>query len=181
MRILNLDTLFEEIPGVSPTRRAFYREAAIVGLKRQGHSSGAQLKIAGDFEETVQLIWEQDVEDVIINSWRDEVQIAHFGAVGISLLLAKEFLGYQSFEEGVIGTGIDFWMGKGVFQKDYVSFIEREARLEVSGIFSEHEGNTVNMRVSRKKKQMKVSDHVNLVGWIVVVEFSAPKSKIVKK
>lgn len=181
MRILNLDVLFEEIPGISPTRRAFYREAAIVGLKRQGYSSGIKLKVEGEFEEIVQLVWYQDIDNTIVNSWRDEVQIAHFGAVGIALLLVKELLGFQSFEEGVIGTGIDFWMGKGVFQKDYVSFIEREARLEISGIISAQEGNTVNMRVGRKKKQMEVSDHVNLTGWIVVVEFSTPKSKIVQK
>ena len=37
------------------------------------------------------------------------------------------------------------------------------------------------MRIGKKKKQMKVSDYSELPGWIAVVEFSSPKSKIVKK
>ncbi len=37
------------------------------------------------------------------------------------------------------------------------------------------------MRVNKKKKQISPSDNTQLDGWIVIVEFETPKSKIVKK
>lgn len=86
-----------------------------------------------------------------------------------------------SFEESVIGTGIDFWVSTKSSNDQLISFNNREARIEVSGILRKSLGNTVNMRVAQKKKQMKPSDHSQLPGWIIVCEFSTPKSKIVRK
>ncbi|MEM8526124.1 MAG: hypothetical protein AAGG68_15905 [Bacteroidota bacterium] len=87
----------------------------------------------------------------------------------------------MSFEEGIIGTGIDFWISTENMNDHLIPFSIREARLEISGILEENVKNTVNMRFGKKKKQITVSDHLQLPGWIVVVEFSTPKSKIVKK
>lgn len=181
MRKLNLDVLKDGLPGISSTRGAFYREAVIVGLRKQGFSSGVTLGITGEFEEKYKIEWTEDIDAADIRSWKDEVQIANFGAVGIALLLMIELLGFKNFEEGIIGTGIDFWLSKNQFQKGKIAYYKREARLEISGILKETVGNTINMRVGRKRKQMKVSDYLQLQGWIVVVEFSTPKSKIVKK
>ena len=50
-------------------------------------------------------------------------------------------------------------------QYGFVSGVE----LKVSGAFEE------------KKKQIRLSDASKLSGWIVVVEFSEPQSKIIKK
>ena len=181
MRKLNLDILKEGLSGISPTRGAFYREAVIVGLSRQGFKSGVVINILGDFEEEVSIEWTDDVNKTTIESWRDEFQIANFGAVGIALLLMLEFLKFENFEEGTIGTGIDFWLSKHPFKEEEIAFHRREARLEVSGILKEKKGNTINMRIGRKKKQISVSDYLELPGWIVDVEFSTPKSKIIKK
>lgn len=181
MKILNLDILVSGLPGISATRGAFYREATIVGLKKQGFDSGVVLQVEGEFQELCQLIWTEDVSKTVVNSWRDEVQIANFGAVGIALVLMVHFLDFQSFEEGIIGTGIDFWLSRNKFQEEKIAFRNCEARLEVSGILTERPGNTVNMRVGKKKVQMTASDESGFPGWIVVVEFSIPKSKIVKK
>ena len=181
MRKLNLDTLKKGLLGISPTRGNFYREAAIVGLHQQGFKSGVILHISGEFQEKISIEWTDDVDKVTIDSWRDELQVTNFGAVGIALLLMAELLTFNNFEEGVIGTGIDFWMSKKSFQKKKIAFYQREARLEISGILKEKIGNTVNMRIGKKKKQISVSDYTRLPGWIVVVEFSTPKSKIVKK
>ncbi|MCO6479928.1 MAG: hypothetical protein J5I94_25045 [Phaeodactylibacter sp.] len=109
------------------------------------------------------------------------MQIAGFGAVGIALLLMVELLGFKIFEESAIGAGIDFWMSKRKFQEEEPAFYKREARLEISGILTEKAGNTVNMRIGKKRNQMAASDDLKLPGWIVIVEFSAPKSKIAKK
>lgn len=37
------------------------------------------------------------------------------------------------------------------------------------------------MRINKKKKQISPSDNTKLEGWISVVEFSTPKTKIIKK
>lgn len=93
----------------------------------------------------------------------------------------KELLGFNIFEESVIGTGIDFWMGKGTYNEEEIAYFQRKARLEISGLGKEKIGNTVGMRVTKKKKQIKASDDTQLDGWIVIVEFSTPKTKIIKK
>ena len=181
MRKLNLDILQEGLSGISPTRGAFYREAAIVALSRFGFQSGVILKIVGEIQDEVCIEWTNDIEIEALGSWRDELQIANFGAVGMALLLASNLLEFKNFEEGTIGTGIDFWISKKPFLEEEIAFYNREARLEVSGILSAKKGNTINMRIKQKKKQITKSDFLRLPGWIIVVEFSTPKSKIVKK
>lgn len=180
-RKLDLDLLKEGLPGISAARGMFYREAVIVGLKKQGHQSGILMEISGAFQEKFEVVWEDDIDILTVNSWRDELQIANFGAVGIALLLMKSLLEIISFEEGVIGTGIDFWVSTKDYLKAQIPFMEREARLEISGILEEKPSNTVNMRIGKKRKQMHPTDHLELTGWIIVVEFKTPKSKIEKK
>ena len=153
----------------------------MVGLKRQGHASGVEMCINGAFEETFNVMWKDDISPLELASWKDETQIANFAAVGIAILLVMELLEIVSFEESVIGTGIDFWISTKNMNEKLLPFLEREARLEISGIFQENIRNTVSMRIGKKKKQMKSSDHLQLPGWIVVVELSTPKSKIVRK
>jgi len=53
--------------------------------------------------------------------------------------------------------------------------------LEISGIGRANAKNSVNMRVYKKKNQIAQSDNTKLAGWISVVEFSTPKTKIIKK
>ena len=101
--------------------------------------------------------------------------------MGIALLLAEELLGYTIFEESRYCTGIDYWMSRGNVPEEQPTFFQKEARLEISGISKEMPSNSVNMRVNRKKKQISPSDKSKLPGWIIVVEFGTPKSKIVKK
>jgi len=76
----------------------------------------------------------------------------------------------------VQGTGFDFWLkekqssSKGIFH----------AILEISGIL---EGNQaqINQRIKLKKKQAEQSKDLNLVTFVVVVEFSKPSLTILKK
>ncbi|MEN0003380.1 MAG: hypothetical protein AAF798_04530 [Bacteroidota bacterium] len=98
MRRLDLDRLNKEINGISSTRAAFYREAIIVGLKRQGHESGIDLEVSGEFDETFSVVWGKDITSTELASWKDENQIANFAAVGLSVLLVIELLNIVSFE-----------------------------------------------------------------------------------
>jgi hypothetical protein len=50
------------------------------------------------------------------------------------------------------------------------------ARLEASGILREDESNTIDGRLNEKLKRLKPG----LLTFIIIVEFSYPKSKVVK-
>lgn len=181
MRILNLDLLQEGLPGITPIVGACCMEAALVCLIKSGHSSGVCLKVEGDFNLEIKIVWTKELNTYALSSWVEEVNATNYAAMGISLLLAQELLNYSIFEESRYGTGIDYWMGKGALQKTMPTFFKKEARLEISGIYKTSPSNTINMRVNKKKKQITPSDNTKLPGWIIVVEFSGPKSKIVKK
>lgn len=181
MRVLNLDKIKTGLSGITPARGFLYMEAAIVSLMKRGYSSGVILKIEGDFMIEMRIEWTEKVTQSTVDSWKEERYVANYGAVGIALLLYTELLGISYFEEAQIGTGIDFWVSKqGVGNEDAL-YIPKDARLEISGLGKEKVGNTVNMRIGQKKRQITSSDITNLPGWIIVVEFMTPKSKIIKK
>lgn len=181
MRILNLDILQNGLPGITPVMGAFYMEAAIVSLIKNGFTSGVILKVNGAFEEEFKIQWSSQLTIFQVRSWREENHFYSAGAVGLSLLLIKELLGFTIFEEGTIGTGIDYWLGKDLDVEAKNSFFKKLARLEISGIGKANKTNSINMRINRKKKQMVASDNTKLEGWISVVEFSTPTTKIIKK
>ncbi|GEM_PF-1855639 len=181
MRVLNLDKIKTGLPGITPARSFLYMEAAIVSLMKKGYASGIILKVEGDFDMKMKIEWTESVSQNTVDSWKEERYAANYGAVGISLLLYTELLGVSYFEEAQIGTGIDFWVSKeGIGQEDALH-IPKEARLEISGLGKETVSNTVNMRIGQKKRQITTSDGTNLPGWVIVVEFNTPKSKIIKK
>ncbi|MEM9008358.1 MAG: hypothetical protein AAGE59_33220 [Cyanobacteria bacterium P01_F01_bin.86] len=74
------------------------------------------------------------------------------------------------------GLGFDFWLGSVHYT---APLFQRKARLEVSGI--RHGSETLlQSRVNMKLKQISPSDAV-APGYVVVVEFGAPKAQIVEK
>ena len=52
-----------------------------------------------------------------------------------------------------------------------------KARLEVSGIMHETDGNTLATRFEQKSVQTDRSDATRLSAYVSVVEFSTPKAK----
>jgi len=181
MRKLNLDILQEGLLGITPVMGAFYMEAAIIGLIKSGFDSGVTLNLSGAFDEVFQITWSAKLTPAQINSWKEEQHYHSAGAVGIALLLAQTLLEYTVFEEGTIGTGIDYWLGKDINVESNNSFSKKLARLEISGIGKASKRNSINMRVNKKKKQITASDSTKLDGWICIVEFSKPTSKLIKK
>lgn len=101
--------------------------------------------------------------------------------MALSILVAKDFLGYLGFEQGIQGTGLDYWMGKKKTDYSLLQIFQREARLEISGIAKETKDNSIKMRIQKKRKQLEASDDSNLPGWVSVVEFGTPKLKFVEK
>jgi len=169
MRVLNLDKIKTGLSGITPARGFLYMEAAIVSLMKRGFSSGVILKIEGDFTIDMKIEWTEKVTQSTVKSWKEESYATNYGAVGIALLLYTELLGSSYFEEAQIGTGIDFWVSKEDTGNKKALHIPKEARLEISGLGKEKIGNTVNMRIGQKKRQITSSDTTNLPGWIIVV------------
>ena len=68
----------------------------------------------------------------------------------------------------------DYWLG----DKNSQYLFQDKARLEISGILK---GTKSKIDYREKIKQTQQSNHLNLPAYIVVVEFSLPKSQVTKK
>ena len=58
--------------------------------------------------------------------------------------------------------------------------MQAEALLEVSGILTETKNNRLSSRVGIKRKQVELTPFKHLPAYMIVVEFSVPKGKIIK-
>ncbi len=180
MRILDLDKLKEGLPGISPAFGSLFAEAAAVCLTTMGHVSGVRLKVIGDFEAEFAIVWTFEIGQPKKMGWGDSREAAEFGATALALLLISVLTNYHEFERKEQGDGYDFNMWKNVSENEVMKNIEERARLEISGIFKEAPGNSVQARIAIKKRQTTKSHGQNLPLFIVVVEFKTPKAKIIQ-
>lgn len=106
---------------------------------------------------------------------------AEYGGMALTILAFIELTGYNYFERIQQGSGFDFWLG--TYEEEEWKFQEKPkvAKLEASGIFSETRGNTISMRISKKKKQTGKFSGVKIPVFIAVIEFKSPKAKIIKE
>lgn len=86
----------------------------------------------------------------------------------------RELSGLGVVERSKKGTGFDYWLG----QKDQRPF-QNKARLEVTGTL-ESSASQVEYKAKKKLKQTDRSDG-EFPAYVVVVEYSIPLSKVVKK
>jgi len=177
MRKIYLKNLENEIPEISKAFRAIMLEAAQYCLNVSGYKSGVVLKISGAFDETIQLFWNKSsISRQERITWRDTKEATRYAAKGIAILLIKELTKFTHFERLYQGLGIDFFLSD-----NNEKVTNRElSRLEVSGLFKETKGNTLNIRISSKENQVKKSDFLGFSVYIVVVEFEKPSAKIIK-
>ena len=172
MRKLNLDILNEGQKGLSQRAGGFYLEALVYCLMINNHSSGTILKVDGEFEEEFELIWSDKLTEQIKTSWSDSIEAVEYGATGLAVLLVKYLLDFEILQRNFQTSRTDYKIGK-------PKNSEVKAVLEVSGILSESPSNTINARVNRKNRQVKNRSD-NLPAYIIVTEFSSPKSKIIR-
>ena len=178
MRKLELNILQNGLPGISKAMGAFLAEAAMVCLEKNGHRSGVELIVKGDFQEAFEVVWSDKVDTIIEGTWNDLKEVTEFGATGLALLLISKLTEFQIFERSK-GDSFDFYLKKSQLNNLQAGIEENLALLEISGIFKEKKGNTVNMRVNIKKKQLQ-NIPFDFELYIVVTEFSVPKAKIIK-
>jgi len=113
----------------------------------------------------------------MIRCYNDEESTTELGAYGVAFLLILDLTDYTIIKRSRKGTGFDYWLGKAQ-ENEELPFQNKE-RLEVSGIRS-GDNSRVKARVNEKLKQVQPSNDTALPALIVVVEFSAPLSQMVR-
>ncbi len=179
MRKLNLNTLKHKLPGITVGQGYFLWEAALLCLVGNKHSSGVILEVTGKFEEKFEIIWEGNVTDEMCQSWGDIKEATEYGAMALAVLVILQLTEYVVSGRSRQGTSIDYFLVSNTATE--LLFPDPDAILEVSGIFMETKGNTINMRVNEKLKRLEKSGFKNYPAYIVVTEFSKPSTKILKK
>ncbi|MFQ6043580.1 MAG: hypothetical protein ACE5PV_22225 [Candidatus Poribacteria bacterium] len=176
-RELLLTKLAEGLPAVTPAFGAALAEAGAICFKEKNHSNGVELKVNGTFTATYKVYW-QEVTDQMLRCWKDYEVTTEHAAYGVGFLLILDLTEYTIISRSRKGAGFDYWLGEEEGEEELP--FQNKARLEVSGI---RRGNhsRIKARVKEKLEQVKPSNSLGLPAYIVVVEFSEPFSKVMRK
>lgn len=174
---LRLNALKEGMAGVTPAVGESFSQAAAICLEDRNHSSGVEMEVKGDYKAFYKIIWDA-ADDQIRNTWADIQEATEKGACGIAFLLIDKLAEYTVVQRASKGTGIDYWLRKK--GEEGAFFQGATVRLEVSGIRSGTQAE-INSRTKIKERQVGKSSSTLLPAIIVIVEFSAPCSNMVKR
>ena len=174
-RTLSLSVLDEGTPGITPAFGASLAEAASVCLEDQKHAPGTPLRVDGGFRDTFSLFW-NPATDQMRRCWADPEVATEHGAYAVATLLFASLTELTVTARSRKGTGFDYWLGP---KSNRGLLFQNKARLEVSGIRNGTDS-AVEARVRQKLEQTKPTDTL-LPAYVVVVEFSAPRSKVIEK
>jgi len=173
---LRLMELSKGLPGITPAFGQTLAEAGAVCFEDQNHANGVELQVQGTFQAKYQVFWQQ-VTDQLIRCYNDEESTTELGAYGVAFLLVLDLTGYTVIKRSRRGTGFDYWLGRAQDNEE-LPFQNKE-RLEVSGIRT-GDDSRIKARVNEKLRQVQSSNTTALPALIVVVEFSAPLSRMVR-
>lgn len=171
---LDLNTLATGFPHIPPDCGASIAQACLICLENQRHVSGVRLRVQGDFVSTFRLLWSTQVTEAERRYWSDLAEATEHAATGIAILLIRALTGYTVIERARKGTGFDWWLGT---EDD---LFQAKARLEVSGVLRGSR-RRIDTRIAEKMLQTKQSDRLGLPAFVVVVEFSLPQARVVRR
>lgn len=171
---IDLDSLAAGFPHIPQVCGQMMAQACAVCLDHHAHKCGVTLTVEAEVAEVGKLLWSEPVTDAMRRFWNDLDVATEHGAYGVAILLVRRITGYTIVERARKGTGFDWWLG----HED--DLFQKKARLEVSGILR-GDSAQIARRVALKKKQTRQSDSTDLPAYVVVVEFSTPRSKFVKR
>jgi len=171
--MLDLNTLANGLPAITPALGKALAEAGGVCLEDRGHIQGKALQVQGYTKNEYALFWPAVTEQAR-RCWNDTEVATEYGAVGIAVLLAKSEIGYSVIERSRKGTGFDYWLGN-----DKDSLFQNKARLEISGI-RKGDDKSLRTRVNQKVKQTDPSDGT-LPAFVIVIEFGCPVAEVREK
>jgi len=174
---LALESL-EQVPVVRATA-PFYQEKCMACFDSRGHVSGVMLNVKfGESSRIFRVLWSGEVTEQVKRSHADLQDAVEFAACAITFLLVPVFTDMTTIRQASKGTTVDYYLAP---QGGDDSLIFNDAaRLEVSGILSENESNSVEGRIGDKLRRLKPDPRRDIPTFISVVEFSQPWSKVVK-
>lgn len=181
----NIRLLLGDLPKhlhcISHEFTAILVQACMVRLHEQGHhEDNVLLEIRGKFSTGVEIIKPYPVTDTILRTWTERNYTTDHAACAIALNLVHELTELTVISRSWTSTGFDYWLGpKGTPCEIDLPF-DNAIRLEISGI---RKGNNyqIDKRVKEKLTQTHQSDALGLPAFVIVTEFSTPKTKFVEK
>jgi uncharacterized protein (DUF2126 family) len=160
---------------------AFLKENCIVCMAAGGHSSGVRMNVdvgASEAREVV-VTWSGVLTPVIEANYRDLRRRTDHGACAIALLLVPALTGYTMIAQSATGDGVDYYL---IRDADDDLIFNGSARLEVSGIHRESDGNAVSDRLAEKRRRLQkiakrsASSIADPPTYVCIVEFGTPKA-----
>lgn len=170
MNTLFLDNIKSGHSGITATEGAVLVENAVVAMHKAQHKSPLSMTLSGMNTQPCNIEWNTNVSEQMLRTHADEEVNTERAAVCMSVLLTKELTGLTILQRSCKGTGFDYWLS------DNDTSYFPKAILEVSGIASETQGNTLSRRIEVKKQQIEKSKDLGLPGYISIIEFSTPKA-----
>lgn len=161
---------------LSKARCDSFAEAAAVCLANCKHQAPVLLTVEGDLEAKFELEW-LEMSEEITNSNQNTQRTVEEGAYCLAMLVVEEMTEFKAFRQAETKTGVDYFLRK-ISKADKTEFME--TRLEVSGILKGTPAQ-IEQRMKEKADQSKQSDFMGTPALIVVVEFSRPSIKILKR
>lgn len=170
--LLNLASLIEGIPALTPALGGTLAEAAAVCLVNQGHGETCLLQVRCEAQQRAFTLHRPQVSEPMRRAYRDLQEATELGACGVAILVARNITGHTVVERSVKGTGFDYWLGAVHSAESALEPLERKARLEVSGIL-QGPIELVQARVQEKIRQTRRSAG-QYPAYVLVIEFSTP-------
>ena len=162
-------------PGITPEYGGSLAQAACVCLEHQGHPPVVLMSTDGDYSDQFRIHWDATTVQMR-RCWADEGFATEQGAYGVATLLVDALTPLEVVERARKGTRFDYWLApKGSSQP----LFQDKSRLEVSGIRTGDEA-LIAARVKRKTAQISRNPN-GLPGYVIVVEFGTPRSRVVKR
>lgn len=175
LRRLSLGDLSSGRPGLTPAYGTVLAEAASVCLASQSHQPGVILRVTGHYSENIPVHWPIEAK-AALRAYADPEEATELAACGVAILLIEDLEQLTVMERARKGTGFDYWLGT---QESSSWLFQGSSRLEVSGIRN-GDDTKIKQRVRAKTKQINRSNNKPLPGYVIVVEFGAPRSEVVK-
>jgi len=173
--VLNLNELAAGMPGIGPVWAAVLAEAAVVCLESHAHASGVNMPVSGGFTHQFTVQWKPLPDPKQAQrTWGDPEEATELAACGLAALIITALTPWTVVARSRKGTGFDYWLGP---KESTDGLFQNKARLEVSGI-RRGSASDVESRANQKLRQMSRSASLAIPGYVTVVEFGAPVSRM---
>jgi hypothetical protein len=171
----------EDLVSLPNGKAAMYREACVWCMDKNGHINGVDIDVIVEKKNLkYQILWvDNNIDIQKIRAHYNIDDALPFGAEAIAFFVCITNTNYDLLNRAIKRTGIDYWLGYKNANPNLP--FQNAGRLEISGILTENETNTVEKRIKEKIKQTIQSEKTTLPVYIVVVAFDRPYAKMVVK